>query len=352
MADRSITIEGRRIGPDAPPYVVAELSANHNGDITRAFAVMDAAKRAGADAIKLQTYTADTLTIDHDGPGFLIESGPWAGQTLHELYSQASMPWDWHDALFTKGREIGITVFSSPFDDTAVDFLETFDVPAFKIASFEANDLPLVERVAATGKPLIISTGMSSRDEIAETVDAARGAGCEELLLLHCVSAYPAAPEDYNLRSIADMVSLFDTVVGLSDHTLGAETAIAAVTLGATLVEKHLTLRRTDGGPDSGFSAEPEELATLCQSLRTVWSALGTVGQKPIAPDGGNAIFRRSIYAVADIAAGDMLTRENIRSIRPGFGLAPKTYPLLLGRKAGVAIARGTPLSWDLMAPD
>lgn len=352
MADRSITIEGRRIGPDAPPYVVAELSANHNGDITRAFAVMDAAKRAGADAIKLQTYTADTLTIDHDGPGFLIESGPWAGQTLHELYSQASMPWDWHDALFAKGREIGITVFSSPFDDTAVDFLETFDVPAFKIASFEANDLPLVERVAATGKPLIISTGMSSRDEIAETVDAARGAGCEELLLLHCVSAYPAAPEDYNLRSIADMVSLFDTAVGLSDHTLGAETAIAAVTLGATLVEKHLTLRRTDGGPDSGFSAEPEELATLCQSLRTVRSALGTVGQKPIAPDGGNAIFRRSIYAVADIAAGDMLTRENIRSIRPGFGLAPKTYPQLLGRKAGVAIARGTPLSWNLVAPD
>jgi pseudaminic acid synthase len=352
MADGSITIEGRRIGPDAPPYVVAELSANHNGDITRAFAVMDAAKRAGADAIKLQTYTADTLTIDHDGPGFLIESGPWAGQTLHELYSQASMPWDWHDALFAKGREIGITVFSSPFDDTAVDFLETFDVPAFKIASFEANDLPLVERVAATGKPLIISTGMSSRDEIAETVDAARGAGCEELLLLHCVSAYPATPEDYNLRSIADMVSLFDTAVGLSDHTLGAETAIAAVTLGATLVEKHLTLRRTDGGPDSGFSAEPEELATLCQSLRTVWSALGTVGQKPIAPDGGNTIFRRSIYAVADIAAGDMLTRENIRSIRPGFGLAPKTYPQLLGRKAGVAIARGTPLSWDLVAPD
>jgi len=349
MADRSITIDGRRIGPDAPPYVVAELSANHNGDIERALAVMDAAKHAGADAIKLQTYTADTLTIDHDGPGFRIENGPWAGQTLHELYSEASMPWEWHEALFARGREIGITVFSSPFDETAIDFLETFDVPAFKIASFEANDLPLVERVAATGKPVIVSTGMASRQEIAEIVAAARGAGCTELMLLHCVSAYPAAAEDYNLRSIANMAGIFDTAVGLSDHTLGPETAIAAVTLGATLVEKHLTLRRADGGPDSGFSAEPEELANLCRSLKTAWSALGASDHEQAAVEGSNAIFRRSLYVVADIAAGDMLTRKNIRSIRPGFGLPPKTYPELLGRKARVAIARGTPLSWDLV---
>lgn len=349
MADRSITIDGRRIGPDAPPYIVAELSANHNGDIARALAVMDAAKQAGADAIKLQTYTADTLTIDHDGPGFRIEDGPWAGQTLHELYSEASMPWEWHEALFAKGREIGITVFSSPFDDTAVDFLEDMDAPAFKIASFEATDLPLVERVAASGKPVIISTGMASRQEISETVATARTAGCTELLLLHCVSAYPAAAKDYNLRCISEMAEAFDTAIGLSDHTLGAETAIAAVTLGAVLVEKHLTLRRTDGGPDSGFSAEPEELAALCRSLRTAWSALGASDHENTASESGNAIFRRSLYAVADIAAGDMLTRENIRSIRPGFGLPPKAYPQLLGRRARAAIARGTPLSWDLV---
>lgn len=349
MADRSITINGRRIGSDAPPYVVAELSANHNGDIDRAFAVMEAAKRAGADAVKLQTYTADTLTIDHDGPGFRIENGPWAGRTLHELYSEASMPWEWHEPLFAKGRDLDITVFSSPFDETAVDYLESLDAPAYKIASFEAHDLPLVERVAATGKPVIVSTGMTGRDEIAETVAAARGAGCTELLLLHCVSAYPANAEDYHLRNIAEMAEAFDTAVGLSDHTLGPETAIAAVTLGAPLVEKHVTLRRADGGPDSGFSVEPEELLRLCQSLRTAWSALGTADLgRPVA-ESGNTIFRRSLYAVADIAAGEALTRDNIRSIRPGYGLPPKAYPDLLGRKARTAITRGTPLTWELV---
>ncbi len=349
MLDRSIVIDGRTVSPDSPPYVVAELSANHNGDLERAIAVIDAAKIAGANAIKLQTYTADTLTIDHDGPGFKIESGPWAGQTLHQLYSDAAMPWDWHEALFARGREIGITVFSSPFDETAVDLLEDLNAPAYKIASFEAIDLPLVERVAATGKPVIISTGMADRDEIAETVAAARSAGCRELMLLHCISAYPAAAEDYNLRTITDLGNASNTSIGLSDHTLGPETAIAAVTLGAPLIEKHFTLRRADGGPDSGFSVEPDELAYLCQAVHTAWSALGVPEYRRAVAESENVIFRRSLYAVADIAAGDQLTRENIRSIRPGFGLPPKVYPALLGRSAKVAIARGTPLSWNLL---
>ena len=349
MPDRAIEIDGRRIAAGMPPYVVAELSANHNGDIERAFAVLEAAKRAGANAVKLQTYTADTLTIDHDGPGFRIESGPWAGQTLHQLYTEAAMPWNWHQPLFAKGRELGLTVFSSPFDETAVDFLEELEAPAYKIASFEAIDLPLVERVAATGKPVIISTGMADRTEIGETVAAARAAGCEDLLLLHCVSAYPADPEDYNLRTIADMSEAFGTPVGLSDHTLGPETAIAAVTLGAPLVEKHLTLRRADGGPDSGFSVEPDELTALCESLQTTWNALGIPQYAQSEAENDNTVFRRSLYAVADIGAGETLTRENIRSIRPGFGLPPKDYPRLLGRKARTAISRGTPLSWDVI---
>lgn len=349
MTAQTITIDGRQIGPDHPPYFVAEISANHNGDLGSALQLIQAAKEAGADAVKLQTYTPDTMTIDHDGPGFRIETGLWAGQTLYDLYSDAATPWEWHEALFSKAREVDITVFSSPFDETAVDFLEGLNAPAYKIASFEAIDLPLVERVAATGKPVIISVGMANRDEIAETVAAVRGAGGNELMLLHCVSAYPADPESYNLRTIADLAAAFDVAVGLSDHTLGPETAIAAVALGAPLIEKHITLRRADGGPDSAFSIEPEELSDLCSSLHTAWSALGTPQYSPSAAASGNTVFRRSVYAISDIPAGTTLTSENIRSIRPGYGLPPKVLPGLLGRKSCVAIPRGTPLSWEMV---
>ena len=337
------------VGDGEPPFVIAELSANHNGDIGRAIEVMVAAKEAGAHAVKLQTYTADTMTIDHDGPGFRIEGGPWAGRTLYDLYSEATTPWEWHEELFAKGREIGLTVFSTPFDNTAVDFLEALDTPVYKIASFEAADLPLVDRVCRTGKPVIISTGMATRKEIAETLAVARNAGCEDLVLLHCVSAYPAAAEDYNLKSIPEMAEAFGVSIGLSDHTIGSEAAIAAVTLGAVMVEKHLTLRRADGGPDSGFSSEPGEFSTLCASLRTAWGALKRPDEERPTAEAPNLIFRRSVYAVQDIAKGEPLTVANIRSIRPGFGLPPKEYPDLLGRRTRVAIERGTPLSWDLI---
>lgn len=349
MADRVVTIAGRAIGSGEPPYLVAELSANHNGRLERAFEVMTMAKQAGADAVKLQTYTPDTMTIDHDGPGFRIEGGPWDGRVLYELYEEATTPWDWHEALFAKGRELGITVFSTPFDASAIELLESLDAPAYKIASFEVTDLPLIERAAATGKPLIISTGMANRNEIAEEIAAARGAGDGGLVLLHCVSAYPAPAEQYNLRTIPDLAAAFDVPVGLSDHTIGDTVAVTAVSLGAVMVEKHVTLRRADGGPDSGFSAEPGEFAALCGAVRTAWQALGTACYERTEAERGNAVFRRSVYAVADIAAGETLTAANIRSIRPGFGLPPKEYPALLGRRVKRAIARGTPLAWDLI---
>ena len=348
----SFLIAGRTVGNDAAPYMVAELSANHNGDIARAFAVMEAAKDAGADAVKLQTYTADTITIDHDGPGFRIASGTWRGRTLHELYREAQTPWDWHAALFEKGRALGITVFSSPFDSTAVDLLESLGAPAYKIASFELIDLPLIERVAAAGKPIIMSTGMASRTEIGEAVEAARRGGSGELALLHCVSAYPAAAEDYNLRTIPDMAVRFDTVVGLSDHTIGDTVAVAAVALGAAVIEKHLTLRRADGGPDAAFSAEPEEFTRLCRAVRTTWNALGEPDYHRAPLEEENAIFRRSLYVVEDVPAGGILTVKNVRSIRPGFGLAPKHLDAVLGRRAKTFIARGTALNWALIEGD
>lgn len=349
MSGAGIMIDGRRVGPGEPPYIVAELSANHNGLIDRAFKVMEMAKRAGADAIKLQTYTAETMTIDHNGPGFRIEGGPWDGRVLFELYQEAATPWEWHEALFAKGRELGITVFSTPFDATAIDLLEALGAPAYKIASFEATDLPLIERAAATGKPVIISTGMANHEEIAETVASARGAGDGGLILLHCVSAYPAPADQYNLRTIPDMAAAFDIPVGLSDHTIGNTVSVTAVSLGAVMVEKHVTMRRADGGPDSGFSAEPEEFTALCQAVRTAWQALGAANYERTESERGNAVFRRSVYAVADIAVGEILTAENIRSIRPGFGLPPKEYPALVGRRAKTDIGRGTPLAWDLI---
>jgi N-acetylneuraminate synthase len=344
-----VSIAGRPIGPDHPPYVIAELSGNHNGDIKRALALMEMAKAAGADAVKLQTYTADTITIDHDGPEFTIHGGLWDGRTLYDLYCEAHTPWDWHEALFAKGRELGITVFSSPFDDTAVDFLESLGVPAFKIASFEAVDLPLIGKAAATSKPLIISTGMADEAEIADAVAVARSVGGGQLVLLHCVSAYPARPEEANLRSIPELASRFGVAVGLSDHTPGTAVSVAAIALGACVIEKHVTLRRADGGLDAAFSLEPGELQALCDECRTAWSALGQATNRRSAGETGNAVFRRSLYVVEDVKAGEVLTKANIRSIRPGYGLLPKHLPEVLGRRANRDLKRGTALTWDMV---
>jgi pseudaminic acid synthase len=345
----SFEINGRTIGPEAPPYVIAEMSGNHNGDIARAFAIMDAAKAAGADALKMQTYTADTITIDHDGDEFRIEGGLWAGKTLYELYGEAHTPWAWHEPLFEHGRKIGLTVFSAPFDSTAVDLLESLDTPAYKIASFEAIDLPLITRVAQTGKPMIISTGMANEDEIAEAVATARDAGADNLALLHCVSGYPAPVADSNLRVIPDLAARFDILAGLSDHTPGTAVSVAAIALGARIIEKHVTLRRSDGGPDAAFSLEPEELADLCLATRAAYEALGTIDYSLKSSEKDNTIFRRSLYVVADIAAGERFTPKNIRSIRPGYGLAPKHLPEILGQAASRDFARGTALSLDMV---
>jgi len=348
----SFAIAGRPVGSDCAPYVIAEMSGNHNGDIQRAFAIMKAAKAAGADAIKLQTYTADTITIDHDGPGFRIKGGLWNGRTLHELYREAHTPWAWHDALFAKGRELGIAVFSSPFDSTAVELLERLEAPAYKIASFEIVDLPLIRRVARTGKPLIISTGMATFDEIGEAVEAARAAGSGGLTLLHCTSGYPTPPSESNLATIPDLAAAFNVPVGLSDHTPGHAVPVAAVALGAVLIEKHVTLKRSDGGPDAAFSLEPDELKALVEGVNVAWQAVGKVDYGLSESERGNVSLRRSLYAVANIAAGEVLTERNVRSIRPGHGLPPKYLPEILGKRAREGIARGTPISFDLVAGD
>lgn len=346
---KKITIDGCSIGEGSPPYVIAELSGNHGGSIERAMAIIDAVHQSGASAVKLQTYTADTLTIDHDGPEFTIGQGLWRGQRLYDLYREAHTPWEWHGALFAHCRKRGITIFSTPFDDSAIDLLESLGAPAYKIASFEAVDLPLIRRAAATGKPLIISTGISNLGEISDAVAAAREAGCQNLVLLHCVSAYPAPAEDMHLRTIANLAESFDVVAGLSDHTMGSVVASAAVALGACVIEKHVTLRRADGGPDSAFSLEPEEFRVLVDDCRTVWKARGRVSYAQEESEKGNLVFRRSLYAVADIEPGEVLTKANVRSIRPGYGLAPKHLDSLLGRKARSKIRRGTPMGWELV---
>jgi N-acetylneuraminate synthase len=346
----SISIAGRRIAADEPPYVIAELSANHNGSLQTALDIVTAAHQAGADAVKLQTYRPDTITLDVNDEAFRIRGGLWDGRTLYELYQQAHMPWEWHAPLFAHARQLGITIFSSPFDDTAVDLLEALGAPAYKIASFEAVDLALIRRVAATGKPVIISTGLADADEIAEAVAAARGAGCTQLALLHCVSGYPAPAADYNLRTIADMAARFGCVIGLSDHTLDNATALAAVALGAAVVEKHFTLDRRGGGPDDSFSLQPPELAALCRDTRTAWAALGEVDYGVKSSERGNLQFRRSLYFVKPLKAGDAVTADAVRSVRPGHGLAPKFMDRVVGRVLARDVAHGTPVSWDHLA--
>lgn len=349
MNSKNLTIAGRMIGHDQPPYVIAELSGNHNGDIQRALRLMDAAKEAGADAVKLQTYTADTITIDHNGPGFTIKGGLWDGRQLYDLYREAGTPWEWHPTLFDYAKKIGITCFSSPFDPSAIDFLEMLKTPAYKIASFEIVDTPLIQYAAKTGKPLVISTGMAKESEIADAMATSKKSGTGEVALLHCTSAYPTPAEDANLARIPALAARFDCPVGLSDHTLATEVAIAAVALGAVIVEKHLTLARSDGGPDAAFSLEPEELKTLVKGVHTAYVAIGKSTSRAAQSEKSSMIFRRSLYAVKDIAAGEILTAENVRSIRPGYGLAPKLLPEILGKSARQAIKRGTPLSFDLM---
>ena len=344
---KEIRIDGKSIGDSHTPYIIAEMSANHNGKIESAFEIIEEAKRAGADAVKIQTYTADTITIESDKPEFKIDGGLWDGRTLHDLYTEAHLPWSWHKALFEKAKEVGITIFSSPFDFTAVDLLEELGAPAYKIASFEAIDIPLIEYVAKTGKPMIISTGMANADEIKEAVDAAKNAGCNQLVVLHCVSGYPAAPEDYNLSTLADMKERFGVLTGLSDHTISNTTAITSVALGACLIEKHFTLDRKGGGPDDSFSLEAKELKELCEDSKVAWKSLGKVNYERTESEKGNAIFRRSLYAVEDIEKGEEFTSQNIRSIRPGYGIKPKYYKSLIGKTAQKSYKRAEPIGQE-----
>lgn len=341
-------INGRNIGIDFPPYIIAELSANHNGSLETALKIIEQAKLCGADAIKLQTYKADTITLDSRNEEFMIRGGLWDGQSLFELYEKAHMPWEWHKPLFEYARKLGITMFSSPFDRTAVDLLEDLNAPAYKIASFEAIDLPLIKYVASTGKPMIISTGMADETEISEAIQAAYDGGCKELVVLHCVSGYPAPAEDYNLLTLQDMAKRFDVPVGLSDHTLDNTTAIASVVLGACVIEKHFTLDRNGGGPDDSFSLEPLELKQLCDGAKTAWQALGNVDYGRKSSEQGNAQFRRSLYFVKDLKAGDIIDESCIRSVRPGFGLAPKFYDEILGRTLIQDVGKNTATRLDL----
>ena len=348
---KEIILGNKKVGLNQTPLIIAEMSGNHNHSLERALAIVEAAANAGAHAIKLQTYTADTITIDIDTGDFFISdpNSLWKGQSLYKLYQQAYTPWEWHKPIFNRCSELGIICFSTPFDETAVDFLENLSVPAYKIASFENNHLPLIRKVASTGKPMIISTGMATIAELDEAVRAARGAGCRDIILLKCTSTYPATPENTNLSTIQHMRELFQCEVGLSDHTMGVGVAVASVALGATVIEKHFTLRRADGGVDSTFSMEPDEMMMLVQESERAWKALGTVSYGPNEVEKKSIKFRRSLYVVQDLKAGDVLTRENVRAIRPGMGLPPKYLDKLLGKTVNQTVKRGTALNWDLI---
>lgn len=349
-APQTIHIAGRAIGPDAPPYVIAELSGNHMGRLDLALALLEECARRGADAVKLQTYTPDTITIPHDSAEFMVKGGLWDGRRLYDLYEEAHTPFAWHAPLFARARALGVTIFSTPFDPTAVDLLEELGAPAYKVASFELVDLPLVARIARTGKPMIMSTGMASVEDIVAAVDTARANGATELVVLHCVSSYPARYEQANLRTLDEIAKLTGCLVGLSDHTPGTAVAVAAVTLGACVIEKHVTMRRADGGVDSAFSLEPEELERLKRDCDAAHLALGRATFERSAEETANMQFRRSLYVTAPVAAGEILTEAHVRSIRPGYGLAPKHLPDVLGRRAARALAFGEPVSWDMLA--
>ncbi|WP_430442682.1 MAG: pseudaminic acid synthase [Pseudomonas piscis] len=347
----SFKIGSRPVGAGAAPLIIAEMSGNHNQSLDVALRIVEAAARAGAHALKLQTYTADTMTLDLDqGEFFIKDPGSlWAGSSLYELYRQAHTPWEWHEPIFARARELGMLAFSTPFDESAVDFLEGLGVPAYKIASFENTDLPLIRRVAATGKPLIISTGMASIAELDESVRAAREAGCRDLVLLKCTSTYPASPVNSNLLTIPHLRELFGCEVGLSDHSMGVGVSVAAVALGATVIEKHFTLDRAAGGVDASFSLEPAELASLVVETERAWQAMGQVRYGATEAEGKSLVYRRSLYVTRDMQAGEVFSADNLRAIRPGLGLAPKHYDALLGRRARQAIKRGTALDWALV---
>ncbi len=344
-------IGNRPVGPSHRPFVIAEMSGNHNQSLERALEIVEAAARSGAHALKIQTYTADTMTLDLDDGDFFISDNKslWQGTSLYKLYQQAHTPWEWHKPIFDRCRELGMIGFSTPFDSTSVDFLETLDVPCYKIASFENIDLPLIRKVAATGKPMIVSTGMASVAELDDTVRAAREAGCNDSVLLKCTSSYPATPENTNIRTIPHLRELFGCEVGLSDHTMGTGVAVASVALGASVIEKHFTLCRADGGVDSAFSLEPAEMAALVVETERAWQALGAISYGVTEAEKKSLQFRRSIYIARDIAAGETLTGENLRCVRPGMGLPPKYYETLLGRKVNRDVKMGTPMSWDLL---
>jgi N-acetylneuraminate synthase len=345
----SMSLAGRFIGPDFPPFVIAEMSANHNGSLDAALRIIDEAKKAGADAVKIQTYLPDTITLDCRKQDFLINDGLWAGRSLYELYEWAHTPWEWHAELFNHARTAGIPIFSSPFDITAVDLLEDLNTPAYKIASFEAVDLPLIRYVASTGKPLIISTGMADAEEIQEAINAAREGGCKELAILHCVSGYPAPASDYNLRTLLDMQHRYGLVTGLSDHTLDNTTAVSSIALGASIIEKHFTLDRAGGGPDDSFSLEPDDLKDLCSDVRTAWESLGSINYTRKSSELTNVRFRRSLYFTKPLKAGQLVPADAVRSVRPGFGLAPKHLGVVVGSMLTADVDFGTAVTWDLL---